>query len=147
MTQNVEKPSSAARMCVLGHRSSQNPGLDPGVGCVTSNRPLSLSELQPVICTGGVLSNPDSTTLILGVRLRTGLWATLTSFSPPLCAPSPQHASADVEKMILGNKCDVNDKRQVSKERGEKVSMMANLGLVLPGTSGQRDLRIWGFPA
>ncbi|XP_018601424.1 ras-related protein Rab-8A isoform X1 [Scleropages formosus] len=31
-----------------------------------------------------------------------------------------EHASADVEKMILGNKCDVNDKRQVSKERGEK---------------------------
>lgn len=61
--------------------------------------------------------------------------------------PPPQHASADVEKMILGNKCDVNDKRQVSKERGEKVSTMANLGLALPGTSGQRDLRIWGFPA
>lgn len=33
----------------------------------------------------------------------------------------PQHASADVERMVLGNKCDVNDKRQVSKERGEKV--------------------------
>jgi len=25
-----------------------------------------------------------------------------------------EHASADVEKMILGNKCDMNDKRQVS---------------------------------
>ncbi|KAK2087588.1 hypothetical protein P7K49_033495 [Saguinus oedipus] len=36
-----------------------------------------------------------------------------------------EHASADVEKMILGNKCDVNDKRQVSKERGEKVGMVA----------------------
>ncbi|KAM4629687.1 ras-related protein Rab-8A isoform 2-T2 [Polymixia lowei] len=32
-----------------------------------------------------------------------------------------EHASADVEKMVLGNKCDVNDKRQVSKERGEKA--------------------------
>lgn len=32
-----------------------------------------------------------------------------------------QHASSDVERMILGNKCDVNDKRQVSKDRGEKV--------------------------
>ncbi len=32
-----------------------------------------------------------------------------------------QHASADVERMVLGNKCDMNDKRQVSKERGEKV--------------------------
>lgn len=25
-----------------------------------------------------------------------------------------EHASADVEKMILGNKCDMNDKRQVT---------------------------------
>lgn len=32
-----------------------------------------------------------------------------------------QHASADVEKMVLGNKCDINDKRQVSKDRGEQV--------------------------
>lgn len=32
-----------------------------------------------------------------------------------------QHASADVERMVLGNKCDVNDRRQVSKERGEQV--------------------------
>lgn len=32
-----------------------------------------------------------------------------------------QHASADVEKMVLGNKCDINDKRQVSKDRGENV--------------------------
>ncbi len=34
---------------------------------------------------------------------------------------SIQHASQDVEKMVLGNKCDINDKRQVSKDRGEKV--------------------------
>lgn len=32
-----------------------------------------------------------------------------------------QHASSDVERMLLGNKCDMNDKRQVAKERGEKV--------------------------
>ncbi len=32
-----------------------------------------------------------------------------------------EHASADVERMLVGNKCDMNDKRQVSKERGEKV--------------------------
>ena len=25
-----------------------------------------------------------------------------------------EHASADVEKMILGNKCDMNDRRQVN---------------------------------
>lgn len=33
-----------------------------------------------------------------------------------------QHASKDVEKMVLGNKCDMNDRRQVSKDRGEQVS-------------------------
>jgi len=32
-----------------------------------------------------------------------------------------QHANEDVEKMILGNKCDMTDKRIVSKERGEAV--------------------------
>ena len=33
-----------------------------------------------------------------------------------------QHANEDVEKMILGNKCDMEDKRQVSRERGDAVS-------------------------
>ena len=32
-----------------------------------------------------------------------------------------QHANEDVEKMILGNKCDMDDKRQVSKDRGDSV--------------------------
>ncbi|XP_062998934.1 ras-related protein Rab-8B-like isoform X3 [Elgaria multicarinata webbii] len=32
-----------------------------------------------------------------------------------------EHASSDVEGMILGNKCDMNEKRQVSKEKGEKA--------------------------
>lgn len=36
-----------------------------------------------------------------------------------------QHASSDVEKMILGNKCDMTDRRQVSKDRGEKVSPLS----------------------
>ncbi|KAL5019893.1 hypothetical protein ScPMuIL_002785 [Solemya velum] len=34
-----------------------------------------------------------------------------------------EHASRDVEKMILGNKCDMNDRRQVSKERGEQLAI------------------------
>lgn len=33
-----------------------------------------------------------------------------------------EHANEDVERMILGNKCDMTDKRIVSKERGEAVS-------------------------
>ena len=35
-----------------------------------------------------------------------------------------QHANEDVEKMILGNKCDMEDKRQVSKERGDTVRIL-----------------------
>ncbi|UYV72874.1 RAB10 [Cordylochernes scorpioides] len=30
-----------------------------------------------------------------------------------------EHANEDVEKMILGNKCDMEDKRKISKERGD----------------------------
>ncbi|TWW67545.1 Ras-related protein [Takifugu flavidus] len=33
-----------------------------------------------------------------------------------------EHASSDVERMLLGNKCDM-DKRQVPKERGEKLAI------------------------
>merc|ERR1712065_94345 len=33
-----------------------------------------------------------------------------------------QHASEDVEKMILGNKCDMEDKRMVSTEDGQKLA-------------------------
>ncbi|KJE94121.1 Rab8a protein [Capsaspora owczarzaki ATCC 30864] len=38
-----------------------------------------------------------------------------------------QHASEDVEKMILGNKCDVDDKRVVTKERGEQLAREYNV--------------------
>merc|ERR1712062_400190 len=33
-----------------------------------------------------------------------------------------EHANEDVEKMILGNKCDMEDKRQVNKERGDAIA-------------------------
>lgn len=33
-----------------------------------------------------------------------------------------QHANEDVEKMILGNKCDMEDKRVIQKDKGEAVS-------------------------
>lgn len=32
-----------------------------------------------------------------------------------------EHASSDVDRMIIGNKCDAEEKRQVSRERGEQV--------------------------
>uniref|UniRef100_A0A023FAU6 Putative rab subfamily protein of small gtpase n=3 Tax=Triatominae TaxID=70999 RepID=A0A023FAU6_TRIIF len=33
-----------------------------------------------------------------------------------------EHANEDVEKMLLGNKCDMEEKRAVSKERGEAIA-------------------------
>lgn len=33
-----------------------------------------------------------------------------------------EHANEDVEKMILGNKCDMEDKRAVSREQGESIA-------------------------
>lgn len=38
-----------------------------------------------------------------------------------------EHASSDVEKMILGNKCDIHDRRQVSRERGEQLAIEYNI--------------------
>ena len=49
-----------------------------------------------------------------------------------------QHASRDVEKMILGNKCDMNDKRQVSKDRGEQVCNIEIMTLLRTGQQGPR---------
>ena len=47
-----------------------------------------------------------------------------------------EHASADVEKMILGNKCDMNDRRQV---RGYKqTSAQASISNCFPGLKGER---------
>lgn len=36
--------------------------------------------------------------------------------------PISQNASAGVSRMLLGNKCDIEAKRKVSKETGEKVT-------------------------
>ena len=40
-----------------------------------------------------------------------------------------QHASADVERMLLGNKCDMEGKRVISKEQGETVRPMQPCGI------------------
>lgn len=37
------------------------------------------------------------------------------------------HATQDVELMILGNKCDISDKRQVSKEKGEQLALQHSI--------------------
>ncbi|PRD23088.1 UNVERIFIED_CONTAM: Rab8a [Trichonephila clavipes] len=51
-----------------------------------------------------------------------------------------EHASTDVEKMILGNKCDVNDRRQVSKERGEQLAI--EYGIRFMETSAKNSINV-----
>lgn len=63
------------------------------------------------------------------------------------------HATQDVELMILGNKCDIADKRQVSKEKGEvlalthsikfmETSAKANINIEEAFTTLARDIKI-----
>ncbi|KAL6106729.1 uncharacterized protein ACO6RY_10531 [Pungitius sinensis] len=51
-----------------------------------------------------------------------------------------EHASSDVEKMILGNKCDMSDRRQVSKDRGEKLAI--DYGVKFLETSAKSSLNV-----
>jgi len=51
-----------------------------------------------------------------------------------------EHASADVEKMILGNKCDMNDRRQVSRERGEQLAI--EYGIKFMETSAKASINV-----
>lgn len=51
-----------------------------------------------------------------------------------------EHASSDVEKMILGNKCDMTDRRQVSKDRGEKLAI--DYGVKFMETSAKSSLNV-----
>ncbi|XP_040024845.1 ras-related protein Rab-8B-like isoform X1 [Gasterosteus aculeatus] len=51
-----------------------------------------------------------------------------------------EHASSDVEKMILGNKCDMSDRRQVSKDRGGKLAI--DYGVKFLETSEKSSLNV-----
>ncbi|XP_072020367.1 ras-related protein Rab-8A-like [Amphiura filiformis] len=51
-----------------------------------------------------------------------------------------EHASADVEKMVLGNKCDMEDRRQVSKERGEQLAI--EYGIKFMETSAKASINV-----
>lgn len=51
-----------------------------------------------------------------------------------------EHASKDVEKMILGNKCDMNDRRNVSKERGESLAI--EHGIKFMETSAKASINV-----
>lgn len=51
-----------------------------------------------------------------------------------------EHASQEVEKMVLGNKCDMNDRRQVSKERGEQLAV--EYGIKFMETSAKASINV-----
>ncbi|XP_058502000.1 ras-related protein Rab-8B-like [Solea solea] len=51
-----------------------------------------------------------------------------------------EHASSDVEKMVLGNKCDMADRRQVSKDRGEKLAI--DYGVKFLETSAKSSINV-----
>lgn len=59
-----------------------------------------------------------------GQEVGPGLPPSLPALLNSVPLPFAQHASSDVERMILGNKSDMNEKRQVSKEKGEKVNLV-----------------------
>jgi len=51
-----------------------------------------------------------------------------------------EHASEDVERMLIGNKCDMEEKRLISKERGEKVA--EENGIKFYETSAKENVNI-----
>ncbi|XP_046605476.1 ras-related protein Rab-8A isoform X3 [Neodiprion virginianus] len=51
-----------------------------------------------------------------------------------------ENASADVEKMLLGNKCDLADRRQVSKQRGEQLAV--EYGIKFMETSAKASINV-----
>ncbi|CAF4093600.1 unnamed protein product, partial [Rotaria magnacalcarata] len=51
-----------------------------------------------------------------------------------------EHASAEVERMLIGNKCDMHDKRQVSREKGENLAN--DYGIKFMETSAKGNLNV-----
>ncbi|EEB17024.1 conserved hypothetical protein [Pediculus humanus corporis] len=51
-----------------------------------------------------------------------------------------ENASADVEKMLLGNKCELEEKRQVTKEKGEQLAI--EYGIKFIETSAKASIHV-----
>ena len=51
-----------------------------------------------------------------------------------------EHSNTDVEKMILGNKCDMEEQRQISKERGEAIAK--ENGIPFLETSAKNNINV-----
>lgn len=50
------------------------------------------------------------------------------------------HATQDVELMILGNKCDIADKRQITREKGEQLALQHSIKFL--ETSAKANINI-----
>ena len=46
----------------------------------------------------------------------------MISFPSPFPCPPLQNASSDVEQLLIGNKCDLEERREVSSERGKLLA-------------------------
>ena len=51
-----------------------------------------------------------------------------------------EHSNTDVEKMILGNKCDMEEQRLISKERGEAIAK--ENGIPFLETSAKNNINV-----
>ncbi|XP_046396238.1 ras-related protein Rab-8B isoform X2 [Ischnura elegans] len=51
-----------------------------------------------------------------------------------------ENAASDVEKMLLGNKCELHEKRQVFKERGEQLAI--EYGIKFMETSAKASINV-----
>lgn len=51
-----------------------------------------------------------------------------------------ENATADVEKMLLGNKCELEEKRQVTKDRGEQLAV--EYGIKFMETSAKASINV-----
>lgn len=52
----------------------------------------------------------------------------------------PQHADVNVNKILIGNKCDMNDQRVVSHEEGEQLAKEYNIHFF--ETSAKQDQNV-----
>ena len=51
-----------------------------------------------------------------------------------------QHADVHVNKILIGNKCDIEDQRMVSKEEGEKLAKEYDIKFF--ETSAKQDFQV-----
>ncbi|XP_063585809.1 ras-related protein Rab-10-like [Penaeus indicus] len=91
--------------------------------------PEQLSEyfrngIVPIIGLGDQYNNYNGSIFVDIIDINEGSSGALQSPAtrPMISDCDMRHANEDVEKMILGNKCDMEDKRVIAKEKGESIA-------------------------